>query len=302
MTTTANTNTGNLTKRAIRVTFTLANGTFATGSNTTTLDGLRCKAKIVNAGGASMPHLSLEVYGMKLSDMNILSTLGMKINIQGKNMVTVGASDGNDGFATVFKGTITSSWFDGAAMPDVTFRVEANAGAFDAVSTLQPTSFNGPTDVVTVISSIANAAGYNFLNYGVQPGTIMLNNPYYKGSPRVQWQQAAADANILVNLDNSNNLIIMPRNGSLPGPAALVSKDTGMVGYPNFTALGVALRTVFNPSISFRSKILVQSQLTPASGQWIVYSLDHNLDALVPGGQWFSDLMAYNPAQQGVAG
>lgn len=299
-------------QRQLQITFTLASGTFnsatavGTSANTTVLTGVRAKAKIVKAGGLSMSKATLEVYGMKLADMNQLSTLGMVVNLVPRNTMQISASDQNGNFGVVFNGTITSAYFDPSGMPNVAFRAEAHTGLLDAVAWIPPTSFKGSVDIITVMQSVATASGRNFQNIGIQPGTVMMQNPYYKGSPQSQWQTIAQEHGITAFINDQDTLVIMPRDGSINSGASdqipLVSKGTGMDGYPSYTVGGIMLRTVYNPSIGFRSRIQVQSDLTPASGLWIVHGLDHNLDALTPNGQWFSDIKAYNPTAPVPAG
>ena len=84
--------------------------------------------------------------------------------------------------------------------------------------------------------------------------------------------------------------------GSRNGSAPIVSPQTGMIGYPAYTAYGIMLKTIFNPSIGFGQQIQVQSSLQPACGNWAVYGLDHALDEEMPdNGLWESDILAYNP-------
>lgn len=300
------------TKRQLQITFQLppaqiplAAPTFAsapagTSANTIILTGLRAKALIEKAGGQSSAHAALDVYGMKMSDMNQLSTLGMRVNLVGRSTVQIAASDRDGNFGVVFKGGIVAAYFDASAMPDVAFRVTAQTGLLDLVAPTPPTSFKGSVDIITVLSSIANASARSFQNHGIQPGSIMMMNPYYSGSAYSQVKQIAQEHGINAFIDDQDFLVAMPRDGSTNSGSSdqipLVSKSTGMIGYPAFTADGIMLRTVYNPSIGFRSQIRVQSDLTPASGTWIVHGLDHNLDALSPKGQWFSDIKAYNPS------
>lgn len=289
-------------QRQLRFTFTLGTGSFTSASaigqnaNTTIISGVRAQAKIVKAGGRSMSTSRLAIYGMKLSDMNQLSTLGMAVQLIRRNTVLVEASDEQGSFGTVFWGTITNAYMDPQGMPDVAFRVEAHTGLIDAVTKIPPTSYSGPTDAATFFSSIAAQMGYSFQNNGVQG--VMINNPYYKGSPQSQWMQAAEDYNITAFLDDTQTLVIMPKDGNRGGSIPVISPtDHSMVGYPSYTSKGIMVRCRYNPSIGYRGQFQISgSQLTPANGTWTCYSLDHNLDALTPNGSWFSDVGGYNPA------
>ena len=87
---------------------------------------------------------------------------------------------------------------------------------------------------------------------------------------------------------------IGPAGKSASDSTILVTKNTGMIGYPTATSNGIALRNLWNPSIGLGGKINVKSnlKLNSASGVFVVYGLDHHLDSLVPHGRWFSDIKA----------
>lgn len=279
-------------QRKINVTFTLGQGSFGgSGANTTKLSGLRVTAKIVKAGGPSMSTLQMEVYGMKLEDMNQLSTLGMVAQLVRRNTVLVEAGDDKSGMGTVFLGTITNAWADMQSAPDVPFRVEAHTGLIEAVSTAPPSSFSGAASVATIMSGLAGQMGLSFENGGV---TTKLQNPYFYGSPREQ-VKACADAAACEWIIDNGKLAIWPRGGSRDGEIPFLSKDTGMVLYPSFTSQGISVRCVFNPNIGYGGKVKVQSILTPANGEWVIFGLAHDLDANMPKGPWFTTINAVRP-------
>jgi hypothetical protein len=286
-----------LVERLINVTIGLAQGagqptTFSDGGgDTVTLKGLRTSAKIAKAGGPSDCTMDLTIYGMTRSQMNQLSTLGMQINLVPKNSVVVTAGDNGATPATVFVGYILSAYADFQAQPDVAFRIAAHSGLPQSVIPAEASSYKGAGDVVTIMSSLATKMGLSFENSGV---TGKLSNPYFSGSLRDQAQACATAANISMIIDNGK-LAIWPKNGSRGGQIPLVSPDTGMIGYPAYTAYGIMLMSLFNPSIGFGGKIKVQSELPAACGEWSVYGLDHDIESMMPGGKWQSTIMAYNP-------
>ena len=191
-----------LLSRKINVTFSLAQGSFSeSGTNSVTLPGLRISAKILKAGGPSMGKAQLLIYGMTLSQMNKLSTLGMVIQLVPRNTVLITAGDDVSGMGTVFIGTITSAYADFQAAPEVPFNVEAHTGIIEAVTPVDPLSYSGSTDVATVMSSLATQAGLAFENNGV---STQLSNPYFPGSVWSQMQAAAKAANIGAVIDNGN--------------------------------------------------------------------------------------------------
>jgi len=280
-------------ERLIDVTFRLGKGAFGnSGMNTIKLSGLRTSCKIVKAGGAAMSTMQLEVYGMHLDQMNELSTLGMAIKLVRVNYVTVEAGTA-DGMAVVFSGTITNAWADLESAPDAPFRVEAQAGLIEAVQPLAPTSLQKAQSVDSIMSKLAQQMGLKYENNGVN---TMLPPSYLPGSPRDQAKACAEHAGCSWIIDDGI-LAIWPVGGSRKSNLVpLISKDTGLVRYPAYTSQGVMLRTLFNPAIRFGMTVEVQSELgKPANGTWVVYSIDYDLESLMPKGQWFTTIGAARP-------
>lgn len=276
-------------KRLINLSFALGEGAFGeSGSNSVELSGLRVSAKVIKAGGPSMGTVSMRVYGMTLSQMNKLSTLGMMPTLVRRNTVTITAGDKESGMGTVFIGTITNAWADFAGAPDVPFHVEAHTGLIEAVAPAEPTAYRGSADVAVVMAGLATRMGIAFENNGV---SVMLSNPYFPGSARDQAKAAAEAAGIEWIIDNGK-LAIWNAGQARGSSAPLISPETGMKGYPSYTSKGIMVGTLFNPSIGYGGKITVKSSLEPANGEWVVYKLDHDLDSLVPKGAWFSNIEA----------
>ena len=280
-------------KKLLSVSFQLATGTFdGTDSNTLKLDGLRISSTIQKAGGSSLGTAEIRIYGMTLSQMNQLSTLGMQVMLVPRNIVSLSAGEEGSSMGLVFIGQITNAYADFQAAPDVPFFVQAHVLAGDAVRMIPPTSTKGSADVATLLSGFATQLGLTFENNGID---IKLSNPYLSGSILDQAQEVVNAAGIAWNKGDNGVLAIWPKTGSRGGSIPLISPETGMVGYPSYTAQGILVRTLFNPSISFGGKIQIQSDLKPACKVMTVQVLNHTLDSQVPDGKWFSDIQAYNP-------
>jgi hypothetical protein len=272
------------------------------GTNTVTLSGLRVIAKIVNAGGGTMPTLDMAVYGMTLSIMNRLSTLGQEVNFIPNNEVLVAAGDDSGAAkSTVFVGNITGqlggSFIDFSDPANVAFRVHAAGLGVFAVLSSKPQSFSGSTDVASILSGLATQMDCKFLNNGV---TSKLNGQYLYGPPRAQALKVvrAALPRIEWNSGEGGVLAIWPATGSRSQTTIpVISPQSGMEGYPSYTANGLELTTLFNPSISFGALVQVKSSL-PAANQVVkVMGLDHDLHAQIPGGRWHSTIRGYNPTK-----
>lgn len=298
------------TQKLLVPTFTLASGQFTeSGTDTLTLPPrLRMSAKINKAGAPSGSKLSLRIEGMTPSQMNDLTTLGMKLSLVPRNVVSLQAGDAS-GMSVAFVGTVLSAYVDYQSMPEVAFQVDANSGVAEGVISIPPNSFPGSIDVATVMQTLATQAGLQFENNVVQ---VTLPPTYLWGSARTQIKELAAAARVSWCIDDGV-LAIWPYNGARGASSAIpqVSPSTGLVGFPSFTDSGVLLKTLYNPVIKFQGLIHVSSAtLTgalaptnalslaslPANGIWAVAELDHDLESVVPHGKWFSSIIAYNSA------
>jgi hypothetical protein len=287
-----------LTQKLLTFQFNLANGNFGSGGNAMTISGLRATAKISKAGSAGMSQVEAAIYGMTLSQMNQLTTFGLNITQTGKNSLIVQAGESGGSLSTVFQGTIIEAWMDASGMPDVVFRVFANAGSIEAVQTPSPpTSVKGQADVAKMMSSLASTLGLTFENNNVN---VQLANPYFPGSLRTQALQIAKAAGIEWIIDNGT-LAIWPAGKARQGGGTLISKDTILVGYPGFNSKGVVLKTLFDPTLKYGAPIQVQSDITPACGTWTIYSMDYNLASMVPNGPWFCIISAMQQNQPVVS-
>ncbi len=284
-----------LVRRRLGANITLAAGgaTFKEGGNNVTLPkGLRMSATILHAGGLSDGTLDLTIYGMTRSVMNQLSTLGMQINLVPKNPITLTAGDDSN-MATAFNGYILSAYADFNAAPDVAFHISAHTlGAF-ATAPAEASSFKGPVDVATVMSGFATKMGLRFENSGVQ---VKLPSSYFPGSLRAQAQACIKAANISWNAGEGGVLAIWPKKESRGGKIPIIAPPPvgSMIGYPTYTAYGIVVKNLYDPTIGYGQKVEVRSSVL-TTGQWQVYGLSHILESETPNGKWESTILAYNP-------
>ena len=282
------------TQKLLSVEFNLASGNFSGGGNAATLSGLRMSATIDVSGGVSSGTMELAIYGLPLSLMNQLSTVGKNMWQLDKNSVALYAGEAGGQMSLAFSGLIHNAFVDAKSMPQVCFRISAvPGGAYFAVTPAAPISKPGSQDVAAMMGQLASQMGLTLENNGVN---VKLMNPYYGGSA---WRQAinvAKHANIDMVVEKGVLAITpagQPRNGS----ASLVSPQTGMVGYPAFRQASIIVTSIYNPSIKVNANIQVQSDITPACGTWTVFHMVHELECMMPHGKWFS-LIEANPAGQ----
>lgn len=275
-------------QRIIKLQFQLGAGDFGGGNDTVDIEGLRCSASIVREG-VGFARADLQVWGMPLSTMNKLTVLQKTLYEQQKlNRVIISAGDEDSGVSTCFAGVVREAWADGRQQPDVMFHVSADSALYDTLKPVPPVSFKGTVDVAVVLAGIASQMGYGFENSGV---TGQINNPYWPGTPKAQIAAVCEAVNCQSHLDDANKVLaVWPNGKARDGAEILLSKDSGMVGYPAFTQSGIKATSLYNPSFEFGRKVRVESDFKPANGSWVINALAHRLESLVPGGMWFSDI------------
>lgn len=270
--------------------------TFAGGSsNTITFGGpgenaVRIKAEIHNAGGLN-EMLDMEVYGLPLSVMNQLSTFGVQINLLPKNAITLLAGD-DSGLSQIFSGSIIAC-IARIRQPEAVMKITANTAAAFVASPLAPASYNGSTDVATAMQAVATAMGLKFENNGV---SIKLSNSYFYGSPFSQYKKIVDHSGVSATISNGT-LAIWPRNQNRTGQVITISPGDGsLIDYPEYTATGIMLRALFNPSFSIGRQVAVSgSVITGANATWNLYGLNHMLESQTPDGKWETILLGSSP-------
>ena len=177
---------------------TLATGSFSgtTNQNSVQLDGYRMSAHIANAGGWAQCELDLRIYGLTLSVMNQLSTLGKSpVVIDTRNVITLQAVDGSNAPALVFTGTILQAYTDMSGAPESCFHISALAGLAQALSVQTVISTSVPTNVATLMGTLATAMNLTLESNGVE---TVVPPVALKGSLLEQCQTLAGIANIKV--------------------------------------------------------------------------------------------------------
>ncbi|OAI28695.1 hypothetical protein A1351_11365 [Methylosinus sp. R-45379] len=276
------------TEKQLRVTFNLSDG------SSKTIAGKRIVAKVSNAGAPSQGQLDCVIFGLRLSDMNQMSTVGTQWGVFNQNKVTLEGGDASR-MNLIFKGTIGIAFVDANAQPEVCFRFNAVAAGYESVSPIDPTSNETDTDVVQTLQQIATKAGLGFENNGVN---IKIGPQYLAGSALEQIRVLCDAAGIMWIIEN-NSLAIWNPGQARKGAAVLISPQTGMIGYPAFSTNSIIVRTQFNPQLKFGCQIEVKSDLTPATGTWNTFYVAHDLSAQLPGGPWLSEIRA-TPASPGA--
>lgn len=327
------TSPSSFSEKKLRISFTLSNGVVFAGTNANqlVLSGLRMSAAIDCSGAPAFPTCELSIWGMRLSDMNALSTLTIEVTGITRNTMLIEADSGDGaGYTAVYAGQIVSAFIDYSQRPNVPLRISAQVLYFDLVNPVQATSYTGPTPVATIISNLAAQMGCGFENNGVN--TIMPGCPYFPGTLADQLREAAAQAGIDMYQEPSTSAGALP--GIASGPSAgsptvviaicpkgaprklpstfTLSPSTGLDGYPSIDSRGyIRVRSLYNRAFRFGgplkiagSNVIIEGTgkdigalNSRANGDWMIGTMRHTLEALKFDGLWFSDMLLYPPDQ-----
>ena len=283
-------------KRAIDLIIQLGHGDYgASGYDEVRITGLRVSVSISKVMMPGYSEAEIRIFGLSQSLMNRLSTLGKLSDKNARdNVVTVLAGDAASGMATVFRGTLQTAYADLQGAPDVSFNMMAYGGLLAALKPVPAISYKGAADVAVILAGLARSMTppFTFENSGVSG--VILSDPYFPGSAREQIRRCVEAAGVQALIDEDNHVLaVWPKGGSRGGAIPTISASTGMVGYPAYWESGVAITTLHNPSIRVGGPILVQSEITPACGKWVVLEMSHTLESETVGGAWFTQIKAY---------
>lgn len=259
------------------------------------ISGLRSSVHIETVGIGPVSSCDVRIWGMTLSHMNQISTLGFQgLKYSGAHdNLKITASSLETGLSLTYSGTIIDAYGDFQGAPDVPFHIVCQQGKWTALQNTQSQSFNqSSVQVSTIVKQLASKMGYTFENNGVN---VSLRYPYLWGSLGSQLQQVCDAANCNHVFDNGV-LAIYPKTGSRQGTIPLISPQTGMVGYPSFAGTSrISVKTLFNPQIKPGGQVQIQSSVTPANGTWVINTLSHDLESLKFNGMWFTSLLLWHP-------
>ena len=287
-------------KRKIRVTIILGEGAFgddpASKENTATIEGKRVSVEIQKGGLPSLDRASVRIYGLPQSMVNKLSRVGVPYMQVRNNRITVEAGDDKNGMSQVFSGVIQTAFGDYKSAPDIALVVSAQAGILGLAKPVKPLSYPQGADVATVVADIAASMDMSFLNHGV---SVNLPSSYFPGTAVDQLRAVARAANINAQItggpvadpSNQTYVEIWPKGGTRGGLIPVISPKTGLVGYPDFNDLGIALMTLYQPGLAFGGAFELQSSVLPACGVWYVQQLSYNLESETDGGAWFQSVV-----------
>ncbi len=268
-----------------------------TGGGPADKNGLRISAQITRPGAPGLGEANVQIYNLPLTLINQIGTLGVPyVYMVGANSITIEAGDANTQPTTLFKGTINSAYVDFAGSPESIFNISAQAISLFGAAPATAIGYNGAKSVSTLLQTLASQMGLTLINNFPEGNAPLLSCPYLHGSLRDQVRSIAQDAGLSWNIDDvKSTLTIWPKNGSSTLTDSIIPilappPKGNMVGYPSYTQQGIKVRAEFNTAFEYGATVEVKSSLTQASGNWVIYYLDYDLECQTPNGPWFVNL------------
>lgn len=277
--------------KTVRITIQLRKGEFDNGGNTVIIEGLPVSVTVTKQGGEAKNKASVTVDNLKLETATQLTTLAFKRLETYNNVIQIDAGSQGAELSTIFIGEITSAV---PVMSDskLSLKIEALAGYYPALIPSTPTSVQENTTVEKLMKQFADEAGYSFENKGI---TASIANSVFVGSPVEKAKTLARQADVDLLIDD-NKFTIQPFEAPKDGQIPLLSKNTGLIGYPSFSNEGINCKSVFNDKLKVGSYFKLESVLPHASGEWQITKVEHRLEAYTPNsGTWESDVTGVLP-------
>ena len=277
--------------KTVRITIQLRKGEFDNGGNTVIIEGLPVSVTVTKQGGEAKNKASVTVDNLKPETATQLTTLAFKRLETYNNVIQIDAGSQGAELSTIFIGEITSAV---PVMSDskLSLKIEALAGYYPALIPSTPTSVQENTTVEKLMKQFADEAGYSFENKGI---TASIANSVFVGSPVEKAKTLARQADVDLLIDD-NKFTIQPFEAPKEGQIPLLSKGTGLIGYPSFSNEGINCKSVFNDKLKVGSYFKLESVLPHASGEWQITKVEHRLEAYTPNsGTWESDVTGVLP-------
>lgn len=288
-------------KKDIKISIALADKTFKDKQNIKIIKGLATQATIKKLGLPSKNEAEIVIYNMLDSDMETLTTLAFQPKTVTNNQIEVYAGDGKN-YDLVFKGTIVpgGAYADYNSSPTKTFTIKAITAYFESVAPAEPTNQKGGANAAGLIATLGLAAGLAVKIGDKAKNAGLIADPYFTGSAMQQMQKIANAVNAELVVDDGVVVLNGENEARATVSIPLISKDTGMIGYPSFSQTGLDFKTVYNPNIQLSGIVKVKSTVPKATGLWKVLSITHELTSNIPGGAWETEVKT--TYIQGVAG
>lgn len=284
--------------KTVRVTAQLQKGQFSGSGNTVIIENVPITVDITKQGGEDKNKATITVENLKLETVKQLTVLSFKRLETYNNVVQIEAGNKDTDLSTVFIGEVTSSIPEISDNGTLSLKMEVMAGYYPALIPSKPVSVQGVTTIDNLMSQFAKEAGYSYENKNI---TGSVSNCVFIGSPIAKARALAKQTNIDLLIDD-NKFTIQTFNAPKDGQIPLISKNTGMIGYPSFSSDGIDVKCEFNNNLKVGGYFKLDTILPFASGEWQITKLTHRLEAYKPdSGTWETTVSGVLPGSDNNA-
>lgn len=237
-----------------------------------TYEGLDIVASGVKYANANQNECEVKIDNLDKPTRDYLLTATSPFNKnKTRKILTVEAGRVSTGYSLVFQGDITTA--QGAQPPDISMRIKAAAGDFakgDIIARSQP----GLTPLQNIASRVAQDLG---LSLNFQATAKQIANYTYTGSAVKQVEQLGVMGHVNAYIDD-RALVVKDFNAPLSGRTRELNLDTGLIGIPEFTEVGIKVRMLFDNQTTLGSALNITSKMNPAAnGLYTVFKLTFDL-------------------------
>ena len=225
----------------------------------------------------------ITIFGLSTNLISQISTIGQIVKAQfNYNLNTIRLYAGyDDNVPLVYTGQIIKAYAD---YNDVNrpLHLQCTTNMLMQLDNPSATNPEGQVSLDTMFANLAKLSGWGYTNNGV---TGQISNPILTGSFVDQLKQLAGMTRTSLLVKN-NVLSVAPLNTAHSDQILLLSKDSGLIGYPTIDQLGIMFKMYFNPIFKVGQYVQIQSYVPKASGQWYAYSTNTQISNNME--QWFT--------------
>jgi hypothetical protein len=261
--------------RLVRVTLALLSGTF-------TFQSLAIFARGSMFTSAQMGQCELTIFNMTKDQRNQVLTQASPMNLGRVNSpngqfipvnMTLEVGRESYGTFTLFQGNVIACSV--TQPPDIGVMLRGLTSNYLA-SVLAGLNQSSVTLLSTIVKGVAASLNIPFENTATDR---QIDNYSFNGGVLNQVKKLNMIGGILAYIDpKSNTLIVHDSDKSRPGGPILVAADTGMVGIPQVTEVGVVVKVMLAPSYRLGGQIEVVSEINPAAnGTYFIYNIDFDV-------------------------
>ncbi|WP_338805142.1 hypothetical protein WDV76_08970 [Xenorhabdus griffiniae] len=289
-------------RKAIRITFTLSgkDESFTSeNQNKLSATGFRISAEVNYGNGAITPHARIKAYGLPMEVMEKLLRIKWNDIKALRNNVTIEAGEEGEELAQVFKGGITFAYPDFGDVPNVALVIESQTAVLDKMMGVDAESYEGEHDVTAIMANICKRIGYNFEPNDV---SVKISNPYLNGTEIEKIRQLAHAANLDLYIENKNIAVTYEDNPRRTLKIPVISPETGLIGYPVPTMIGIQFKCFYDPLVRFGGIVRITDSLIKiCNGDWRIFGVRIILETEQESAQWAMEVSASRRGEKNAA-